>query len=76
MTTTQPVRTFQAGEKIFISHGVYQGTIGHFVALRPDTQWAEVHEDTKGITLTHPVQWLRHCPEGELVWSELLGQPE
>lgn len=65
--------TFQPGEKVFVAHGSYQGTIGCFVQLRPDASWADVFEDRRGLIRTHPVSTLRHLPEGKLVWSELLG---
>lgn len=64
--------SFSPGEKVYVCQGVYQGTLGHFVALRPDTNWAEVREDVKERVLTHPVEWLRHCPDGELDWTKLL----
>lgn len=64
--------TFQPGEKVFVAHGCYQGTIGHFVGLMPDVRWAEVFEELRGVSRTHPVSTLRHCPDGPLVWSKLL----
>ena len=44
-----------------------------FVALRGDANWADI-QDSDDLITTHPVRWLRHCPEGDLNWSELLGR--
>jgi hypothetical protein len=62
---------FQPGEKVFVAQGVYQGTIGTFLGLREDPNWSDIQE-LNGSVRTHPVVWLRHCPDGELVWSDLL----
>lgn len=76
---TTPVRsegnTFHPGERVVVASGVYQGTIGHFIGLRPDANWAEILEESRNVVRTHPVVWLRHCPDGDLVWSELLTGP-
>ena len=64
---------FIAGEKVFLAEGPYTCTVGIFAALRPDANWADIRGSGDLIT-SHPVQWLRHCPEGDLNWRELLGQ--
>jgi hypothetical protein len=64
---------FIAGERVFLAEGPHTCTVGIFVAMRPDVNWAEIKEPNDLIT-THPVRWLRHCPEGDLNWRELMGQ--
>ena len=66
-------RAFTAGERVFLAEGPYTCTVGVFVALRGDVNWADIQDSDELIT-THPVRWLRHCPEGDLNWSELFGQ--
>jgi hypothetical protein len=62
---------FRAGDSVVLARGTYQGTLGTFICLTADSNWAEIQE-AKGALRTHPVTWLRHRPDGELNWSELL----
>jgi hypothetical protein len=71
MDTTLQEKVFKSGEKVFVAQGVYQGTAGTFLRLTDDPNWSEIRE-LDGRVRTHPVIWLRHCPDGELVWSDLL----
>ena len=65
--------SFVAGEKVFLAEGPNTSSVGFFVALRNDVNWADIRESGDLIT-THPVRWLRHCPDGDLNWPELLRQ--
>ena len=49
---------FQAGDKVFLAEGPYQGTPGVFLALTQDVKWAEIEEPKKKVR-RHPVEWLR-----------------
>ena len=64
-------KTFVAGEKVFLADGPYQCTLGTFIGLRADTSWADVQE-ANGKVRIHPVIWLQHCPDGDLVWRDLM----
>ena len=66
-------KNFIAGDRVFLAEGPYTCAVGIFVASRPDVNWANIRGSGDQIT-THPIGWLRHCPEGDLNWSELLGQ--
>lgn len=63
---------FQSGQKIYLAEGPYQGTVGTFLALAHDSNWASIEQVDK-VVRNHPVIWMRHCPPGELVWSKLLA---
>jgi len=49
---------FQAGDKVFLAEGPYQGTAGVFLALTQDVKWAEI-EEPKSRIRRHPVEWMR-----------------
>src|SRR5258708_3812097 len=49
---------FQAGDKVVLAEGPYQGTPGVFLTLRPDVNWAEIEEPNSKVR-THPVRWLQ-----------------
>ena len=68
-----PAAKFEVGEKVYVARGVYQGTLGLFLRTRPDARWAEVHETLRNEVRTHPVEYLRACPPGELDWKTLLA---
>lgn len=63
--TSQPVGgpTFQKGEDVFLAKGSYQGTIGTFLHLKSDANWADILEQNSQIR-SHPVEWLRHLQRG------------
>ncbi len=63
---------FYSGERVYLRIGPQQGTVGRFITYRPDSKWAEIQEETRNKAGLHPVAWLRHCPEGELAWNDLL----
>ena len=67
-----PRVSFKPNEKLYLARGPYQGTVGTFVRERSDVKWADIRE-LNGIVRSHPSEWLQRCPEGELVWHDLLG---
>ena len=50
---------FQEGDEVILAEGTYQGTLGVFVRLRKDVNWADITE-RNGSVRSHPVAWLDH----------------
>ena len=50
---------FREGDKIVLAHGTYPGTLGVFVRLKEDVNWADIAE-SNGDVRSHPVIWLAH----------------
>jgi len=60
MTSNRPVDTaFREGDEVVLGEGTYQGTMGIFVRLRKDVNWADITE-RNGSIRSHPVAWLEH----------------
>lgn len=61
MSTTRPARMieFKGGDNVVLAEGTYQGTLGVFIQLRQDVNWAEIRE-RNGAVRSHPVAWLQH----------------
>jgi hypothetical protein len=58
MLSTKPAEgPFREGDEVVLAHGSYQGTLGVFIGLRPDVNWADVTE-SNGRVRCHPVAWL------------------
>jgi hypothetical protein len=62
MTPTIPARArsnreFRTGDKVVLAEGTYQGTLGVFLELREDANWADIQE-LNGSVRSHPVRWL------------------
>lgn len=58
-TTARPV--FREGDEVVLAEGTYQGTLGVFLRLRKDRNWADVTE-RNGSVRSHPVAWLAVAP--------------
>ncbi len=56
---TPPVDTFHEGDEVVLANGTHQGTLGVFLQLTPDANWAEIRERDGGIR-NHPIVWLAH----------------
>jgi hypothetical protein len=54
-------RAFREGDEVVLDRGTYQGTLGVFVRLRKDSDWADITE-RNGALWSHPVAWLAHAP--------------
>jgi len=50
---------FREGDKVVLAQGSYQGTVGVFLRLRDDANWADIAEPN-GEVRSHPVVWLAH----------------
>ena len=50
---------FKKGDNVVLAEGTYQGTLGVFMRLRQDVNWAEIKERS-GVVRCHPVVWLQH----------------
>lgn len=50
---------FHEGDEVVLAEGTYQGTLGVFVRLRQDVNWADITE-RNGSIRSHPVAWLDH----------------
>jgi hypothetical protein len=60
MMATKPVdAAFHAGDEVVLAEGTYQGTLGVFVRLKKDPNWADITE-RNGAVRSHPVEWLAH----------------
>jgi hypothetical protein len=60
MTSTRPAGpTFREGDEVVQSEGTYQGTLGVFLRLKEDANWADITE-LSGDVRSHPVIWLAH----------------
>ena len=63
MMSNRPVGTvFHEGDEVVLAHGTYQGTLGVFVRLRNDANWADITE-RNGSIRSHPVAWLDHSTD-------------
>lgn len=54
---------FHEGDEVVLAEGTYQGTLGTFLHLREDLNWADITERNGNIR-SHPVAWLAHRPSG------------
>lgn len=60
MMSTRPAGpTFREGDEVVLATGTYQGTLGIFLRLREDVNWADIME-RNGAVRSHPVIWLAH----------------
>ncbi len=60
MTSNRPIGTvFREGDEVVLAEGTYEGTLGVFVRVRKDVNWADITERT-GCIRSHPVAWLDH----------------
>ena len=60
MMNTQPEsQTFREADEVVLARGTYPGTLGVFLRLRADVNWADITE-RNGNVRSHPVQWLAH----------------
>ena len=59
MSTRLAAPTFREGEEVVLANGTYQGTLGVFLRLRADVNWADISE-RNGNVRSHPVMWLAH----------------
>ena len=50
---------FREGDAVLLAHGTYQGTLGVFLRLREDVNWADIMELNCDVR-SHPVIWLAH----------------
>lgn len=59
MTSAAPGPAFREGEEVVLADGTYRGTLGVFLHLRDDANWADIRE-RNGVIRSHPVVWLAH----------------
>jgi len=58
MTTIRPISPgFREGDQVVLAQGSHQGTLGVFLRLREDANWADIRE-RNGDVRCHPVIWL------------------
>jgi hypothetical protein len=61
MMNIKPVdRAFREGDEVVMTDGTYQGTLGVFLRLRKDVNWADITE-RNGSVRSHPVVWMGHA---------------
>ena len=51
---------FREGDEVVLAEGSYHGTLGIFLRLREDVNWADITE-RNGRIRSHPVVWLAHA---------------
>jgi hypothetical protein len=51
---------FREGDEVVLTDGTYQGTLGVFLRLRKDVNWADITE-RNGSVRSHPVVWMGHA---------------
>ena len=51
---------FCGGDEVVLAEGSHQGTLGIFLRLREDVNWADITE-RNGRIRSHPVVWLAHA---------------
>jgi len=59
MTNGHVGAAFREGDEVVLAKGSYQGTLGVFVRLKEDVNWADIME-RNGSVRSHPVAWLDH----------------
>ncbi|MGO9230210.1 MAG: hypothetical protein ACLQKA_13525 [Bryobacteraceae bacterium] len=59
MSTGPADPQFHEGDEVVLAQGSYQGTLGVFVRLKEDVNWADITE-RNGCVRSHPVAWLAH----------------
>ena len=66
MTSIRPVSSFRPlvsefreGDEVVLSDGAYRGTLGRFLRLKEDVNWADITE-RNGSIRSHPMAWLTH----------------
>ena len=59
MTSKLAGPTFREGDEVVLAQGSHQGTLGVFLRLRKDVNWADITE-RNGDVRSHPVIWLAH----------------
>lgn len=52
-------QTFGEGDEVELAQGTYPGTLGVFLRLKEDANWADIRE-RNGEIRSHPVKWLAH----------------
>lgn len=57
MSKKRVATVFHEGDEVVLADGTYQGTLGIFVRLRKDVNWADITE-RNGSVRCHPVAWL------------------
>lgn len=59
MSARRVGKTFRQGDQVVLAEGTHQGTLGVFLRLREDVNWADITE-RNGAIRSHPVAWLEH----------------
>jgi hypothetical protein len=62
--TTVNAPVFREGDQVRLARGSYTGTLGIFLHLREDPNWADIAEPD-GRVRRHPVEWLEHSTSTE-----------
>jgi len=71
MISTRPAGpTFREGDDVVLAQGTYPGTLGVFLRLKEDVNWADITE-RNGDVRSHPVIWLAHSASATPGCSEL-----
>ena len=55
---------FREGDEVVLASGTYPGTLGVFLRLKEDVNWAEIRQ-SDGEIRSHPVIWLAYAAKAD-----------
>jgi len=71
--TPQQPEAFSEGDEVVLATGTHQGTLGVFLRLTPDANWADIRE-RNGEVRSHPMIWLAHSNSATPGFSIVPGE--
>ena len=71
--TARQTETFREGEEVVLASGTHQGTLGVFLHLTTDVNWAEIRE-RNGDIRSHPLVWLAHSNSATPGFANVPGE--
>jgi len=63
---------FREGDEVVLASGTHQGTLGIFLRLKSDVNWADIRE-RNGEIWSHPLVWLAHSNSATPGFSKVPG---
>jgi hypothetical protein len=69
MSTRRVGPAFHKDDEVMLAEGTFQGTLGVFIRLTKDVNWADISE-RNGSIRHHPVAWLAHSKDSILGSSQ------
>jgi hypothetical protein len=72
MQTILTSAPFREGDEVVLAAGTHQGTLGVFLRLKSDVNWADIQE-RNGEIWSHPLVWLSHSNSATPGFSRVPG---